>query len=159
MISIKINLKVLISCIAIPLLVGVLAGFISKDSIETFTTLNKPVLSPPGWLFPIVWTILYILMGLASYIVVTSVASENSTNNAITFYAIQLGFNFFWTIWFFNFKLYFFSFAWLIILWVFILLTIIKFYKISKYAAYLMYPYLLWVTFAGFLNFSITLLN
>lgn len=124
-----------------------------------FDELNKPYLSPPGWLFPIVWTILYILMGLASYIIITSSSDGNKTKTALKIYGLQLLFNFFWPTLFFNLNLYFFSFLWLIILWLLILITIVLFYKISKTAAYLMVPYLLWVTFASHLNFSVALLN
>ncbi len=155
----KIKWKKLILSIAIPLAVGGLSGLISSDGIAMFSYINKPKISPPGWLFPIVWTILYIIMGLASYIVAMSNANELSTKNALKVYVLQLVFNFFWSILFFNFNLFFFSFLWLIILWLLIFITTILFYSISMPAAYLMVPYLLWVTFAGYLNFSIALLN
>ena len=155
----KIKWKGLILSIAIPLIVGGLAGLISRGGMMTFDKLNKPYLSPPGWLFPIIWTILYILMGLASYIIITSGSNGNKTKTALKTYGIQLLFNFFWPIFFFNLNLYFFSFLWLVILWILILITTILFYKISKLAAYLILPYLLWVTFASYLNISIALLN
>lgn len=146
-------------CIAVPLLVGGLAGLISKNSMREFALLNKPPLSPPGWLFPVVWTILYILMGIASYLILTSGAPQASIGKALKLYGLQLLFNFFWTIWFFNLQLYFFAFLWLIVLWLLIFATIVFFSRISKPAAYLMIPYLLWVTFAGYLNLGIALLN
>lgn len=155
----KINLKALIICVAIPLIVGGISGFISRDSMNTFQQLNKPPLAPPGWLFPIVWTILFVLMGIASYLVLSSGQNKKAIAQALTIYAIQLAVNFFWSIFFFNFQWYLFSFLWLVILWILILETIILFYRISKPAAYLMVPYLLWVTFAGYLNFAIYLLN
>lgn len=155
----KIKLKQLIICIVIPLAVGGLAGFISRGSMGDFEMLNKPPLSPPGWLFPIVWTVLYILMGIASYLVLTSGAPQKSIRAALTVYGIQLAINFLWTILFFNLELYLFSFVWLVLLWVSILVTIILFAQLSKSAAKLMIPYLLWVTFAGYLNLSIYLLN
>lgn len=151
--------KTLLICIAIPLLVGGLAGFISKDSMSAFAALNQPPLSPPGWLFPVVWTILYVLMGIASYLILTSGASQKSIDKAMRLYGLQLLFNFFWTFWFFNLQLYFFAFIWLIVLWILILATIAAFSHISKLAAFLMIPYLLWVTFAGYLNLGIALLN
>ena len=154
----KIKWKTLFFSIALPIFIGILASLISRESMAMFDMIIKPKLSPPGWLFPVVWTILYILMGISSYLVFTSLSYEN-INSAIKFYGIQLIFNFFWTIWFFNFQLYWFSFFWLLILWGGILITIFKFYKISKPAAYLMLPYLIWVTFAGYLNFSIAILN
>ena len=152
----KIEWKKLILCLVIPLAIGGIAALLTKNSMGLFTTINKPALSPPGWLFPIVWTILYVLMGLASYLVLQS-EKENTT--ALRMYDIQLVFNFFWPILFFNLELYLLAFFWLVILWLFILLTTILFYQISRPAGYLMIPYLLWVTFAGYLNLSIALLN
>lgn len=152
----KIEWKKLLICIAIPLVVGGISAFLTRGNMQTFSTLNKPALSPPGWLFPIVWTILYILMGIASYLVLIS---KKTSTKALTLYSIQLVFNFFWSIIFFNFSLYLFAFVWLILLWILILKTTILFYQIEKAAGYLMIPYLLWVTFAGYLNWGIYLLN
>lgn len=155
----RINIKQLVIYIAIPLLVGGLASLLTQGSMETFGRLNQPPLSPPGILFPIVWTILYTLMGIASYLIVSSDASKEEIQNALFVYALQLGVNFFWSIFFFNLEWYLFSFFWLILLWVFIVYTIVVFYRISKPAAYLLIPYLLWVTFAGYLNLGIAILN
>ena len=124
--------------------------------MTTFETIQKSVLSPPGWLFPIVWTVLYILMGIASYLVLTTESSQHVT---LFIYKIQLFFNFIWPIIFFNLRLYLLAFIWLIILWLLILITAILFYKTNKLAGYLMLPYLIWVTFAGYLNLSIYLLK
>lgn len=151
--------KQFLICIAIPLLVGGLSALITRGGMDTFETINKPLLSPPGWLFPVVWTILFILMGIASYLVLVSGKPQMEINRALVIYGIQLIFNFFWSIFFFNFSLYLFSFIWLVLLWLFILTTTVLFYRISKPAGYLMIPYLLWVTFAGYLNFQIYLLN
>ena len=155
----KKNYKLLILCIVIPLAVGSLAGLLTSESMDTFSALNKPALSPPGWLFPVVWTILYVLMGFSSYLVITSGAGKNKIRDALILYGLQLLFNFFWSIWFFNLGWYLFAFVWLLILWVLIFNTIASFYEISKPAAYLLIPYLLWVTFAGYLNFAIYLMN
>lgn len=155
----KIKWKTLLICVAIPLLVGGLAGFISRDSMGAFEALKQPPLSPPGWGFPVVWTILYILMGIASYIVLTPGAPQEDIDKAMSLYKWQLLFNFFWSIWFFNLQLYFFSFLWLIVLWLLILAAMILFSRISKTAAYFMLPYLLWVSFAAYLNLGIVLLN
>ncbi len=153
------KIKTLILCIAIPLLVGGLSGFLTRDSMEMFSQLNKPPLSPPGIVFPIVWTILYTLMGLASYLIVTSDSPNEQIREALFVYAIQLGINFFWSIFFFNNGWYLFSFFWLVLLWIFIFRTIQLFLPISRTAGYLMLPYLIWVTFAGYLNLGIWLLN
>ena len=152
----KIQWKNLITCLAIPLAVGSLSSLLTRNSMETFQAITKPDLAPPGWLFPVVWTILYILMGIASYLVLTS---GKPNDKALATYGIQLVFNFFWSIIFFNLELYLFAFIWLVLLWLLILKTTLLFYQISKPAGYLMIPYLLWVAFAGYLNFSIYLLN
>ena len=153
------KIKTLLICIAIPLLVGGLSGFLTRDSMEMFSTINKPPLSPPGILFPIVWTILYTLMGISSYLILTSNSLAGPIKEALFVYALQLGINFFWSIFFFNNEWYLFSFFWLVLLWIFILRTILLFLPISKPAGYLMIPYLLWVTFAGYLNLGIWWLN
>ena len=144
---------------AIPLLVGIIAGLLTRDSMETFSSLNKPPLPPPGILFPIVWTILYTLMGIASFLVYTSGKEKEEINSALTIYFLQLAVNFFWSIFFFNLEWYIFSFFWLVLLWVLIFYTIRLFYPISNTAAYLLIPYLFWVTFAGYLNLGIAALN
>lgn len=144
---------------AIPLLVGIVAGLLTRGSMETFSRLNQPPLSPPGILFPIVWTILYTLMGIASYLVYSSGKEQEEINSALLIYFLQLAVNFFWSIFFFNLEWYTFSFFWLVLLWVLIFYTIRLFYPISNTAAYLLIPYLLWVTFAGYLNLGIAALN
>lgn len=149
----------LVKCIAIPLVVGALSAFLSCGGMRIFATTNKPPLSPPGWLFPVVWTILYVLMGIASYLVYTSNAEEEQVTKALTVYGYQLVVNFLWSIFFFDFGWYLFSFFWLILLWILIFLTIRLFGSISKTAAYLLIPYLVWVTFAGYLNLGIWWLN
>ncbi len=155
----KFNWKTLAFFVAVPLLTGGLASLISRESMDMFELLNKPPLSPPGWLFPLVWTILYTLMGVASYLVFTSGQDSNEIKLTLKVYALQLIFNFFWTILFFNFELYFFAFFWLLALLVLIILMTALFYKVSKPAAYLMLPYILWVTFAAYLNLGVALLN
>ena len=155
----KINKKLLIICLVIPLAVGGIAALLTGGGMDAFETLGKPPLSPPGWLFPVVWTILYILMGIASYIVLGSGADRGNVSRAVLVYGVQLAFNFFWPIFFFGLSAYLFAFVWLVALWLLILATIILFRRISEAAAYLMIPYILWVTFAGYLNLGIYLLN
>lgn len=155
----KINVKTLLICIAIPLAVGLLASLLTRNGIESSKLTQKPPLSPPDWLFPIVWTILYTLMGIASYLVIQANNSIHDATSALQPYGIQLALNFLWTIVFFNLKWYFVAFLVIIALWIFIYLTIQAFYKESKYAAYAMIPYLIWVTFAAYLNLGIWLLN
>ena len=146
-------------CVAIPLIVGGVSAVITNDSMEAFGLLNQPPLSPPGWLFPVVWTVLFTFMGIASYLYLTAMPPMSQAPKGLLLYGFQLLFNFFWSVWFFNFGLYGFAFVWLLVLWVLILATIIQFGKVSKPAAYLLIPYLVWVTFAGYLNLGIALLN
>lgn len=151
------NLKALVISILIPLSVGALSAFLTKNSMSTYEKLIQPPLSPPGWLFPIVWTILFILMGISSYMIYIS--DSPYKKSALRIYAIQLAVNFFWTIIFFNMERYLFAFIWLLLLLVLIFFMIISFSRINKTAAYLQIPYLLWVAFAGYLNLGIYLLN
>lgn len=152
----NIQVKQLLICILIPLFVGIGSGILTRNSRAMYLMLNKPKLSPPAIVFPIVWTILYILMGIASYFIVVS---NGNNSYALLFYGVQLFFNFMWPILFFNYHLYFISFMWLVILWGLVLITLILFYNINPVAGYLLIPYLLWITFAGYLNLSIFLLN
>ncbi len=151
----------IIIAIAIPLIIGGISAFLTKDNMSTFKTINKPPLSPPAWLFPIAWTILYILMGYASYLIYENKSILNMENRdiSIKLYIAQLIFNFFWSIIFFNMKSYVFAFIWLIVLWILILVLIKTSNKINKLTTYLLVPYLLWVTFAGYLNLGIAILN
>ena len=152
----KIQWKKLILCLVLPLAVGGLSAFLTQDSMKMFETIQKPPLSPPGWLFPIVWTILYLFMGIASYLVLTS---SKSNQTALTLYGIQLVFNFIWPLIFFNRQQYLFAFIWLLLLVALIVKMIIEFYRKDKIAAYLQIPYLLWSIFASYLNIGVYLLN
>ena len=149
----------LLLCLGIPLAVGGLSALLSGDGMRMFTELNQPPLSPPGWLFPIVWTILYLAMGLASYLVRTSDAPVVQIRKATAVYGLQLAVNFLWSIIFFSAGLYLAAFVWHVLLWILIIITVIRFYRIQERAGDLLVPYLLWVTFAGYLNFGIYLLN
>jgi len=152
----NIHWKNLITAVAIPLAVGGLSAWITKDGMKAFETVNQPPLTPPMWLFPVVWSILFVLMGIASYLVVMQ---KGEDTKALTLYAVQLIFNFFWSIWFFNLGWYLFAFLWLVALWILIIATTVAFYRISKPAAWLMLPYLVWVAFAGYLNLGVWWLN
>ncbi len=151
----KIYWKKLILSLAIPLATGGLSALLTKDSMSSFDSMAKPPLSPPSWVFPVVWTILFIMMGLAFYLVLIS---KKPSSQALSIYFSQLFFNFFWSIIFFNLKLYLFSFLWLVALWILILVNIFLFYKINKVAGYLLIPYLLWASFALYLNLAIYLM-
>lgn len=155
----KIKWRELFVCILLPLITGGLSALASVNQTADFESVIKPPLSPPAILFPIVWSLLYFLMGVSSYIILTSEKNERKKQIALTVYGVQLFFNFFWSIIFFNFKNYLFAFIWLIILWCLVLACIILFRKISRFSAYLLFPYLAWVSFAGYLNLGIYLLN
>ena len=149
----------LIKAIAVPLLVGILSSLLTMNSMQVFASVNKPPLSPPAILFPIVWTILYTLMGISSYLVMTSDGDKEDIQKAIRIYGFQLVMNFLWPTFFFNFQWYLFSFIWLLFLWFLVLIMILRFSTISKVAAWLNIPYLIWLTFAAYLNLGIFLLN
>ena len=155
----KINWKTLLICVAIPLGVGAISALLTMDSMRIFGELNQPPLSPPAWLFPIVWMALYIAMGVASYFVLESGAEQREVRGALTLYGVQLVFNFFWSIIFFNLEWYGIAFLWLLCLLVLIIATTRAFFKIDKRAGWLMIPYIVWVAFAGYLNLGIALLN
>lgn len=147
--------------IAVALGVGALSAWLAKNGMDIYNkSVIKPMLSPPMVLFPIVWSILFILMGISSAIVfVKRGEDKEATASALKVYAFQLIVNFFWSIIFFNMQSYLFAFIWLVILWLLIILMIFKFRKISSLAAYLQIPYLLWVTFAGYLTLMVYILN
>lgn len=161
----KLNVFKLVIAILIPLLVGGLSAFITKNAMMMFDTIKKPPLSPSGIIFPIAWSILYVLMGIASYLIYNlDIKKLNDAQvvlrkNTLIIYAIQLVFNFFWSIIFFKFSMYKFAFVWLVILWVLVFVFIKNAFKLNKVSAYLMVPYLLWMTFAGYLNIMIAVLN
>lgn len=145
--------------VAIPLAVGGLSAFLTRDGMDAFQRLNQPPLSPPEWLFPVVWTILYALMGVAAYLVYTSRASQSEKQGALFLYGAQLVVNFFWSIFFFNLEWFLFSFLWLLLLWVLVLFLFVRFRGISDAAGWMILPYLIWLTFAAYLNFGVYLLN
>ncbi|MBE6820178.1 MAG: tryptophan-rich sensory protein [Ruminococcaceae bacterium] len=153
------KIKPYVISVALALGVGGLSALLTAGNMDLYSEIVKPPLAPPPWLFPVVWTILYILMGISSAMVFTSDAPKRDINNALTVYGINLFLNFFWSIIFFNMRAYLFAFIWLIALWVTIIVMIIKFIKIKPVAGYLQIPYLLWVTFAGYLTLAIYILN
>ena len=154
----KINWKKLLICLAIPLAVGGLAALLS-GGMNDYGAMAKPPLSPPGWVFPVVWSILYLLMGYASYRVLETPVSMEESKKALILYGLQLLANFIWPLLFFGGGWFLLAFFWLILLWVLIYLTIRVFSKIDEIAGNLLIPYILWVTFAAYLNFGIYLLN
>ena len=159
-IFLKKNVKIYAVAILIPLAVGALSAFFTMGNMSIYTEINTPPLSPPGFLFPIVWTVLYILMGISSAVVYINRAVDiESAKSGLLYYAASLGVNFFWSIIFFNFRLFLFAASWLLLLLYLILQTVYFYKKVSPVAAYLQIPYILWVSFAGYLTIAIYLLN
>ena len=154
----KRNTKHLLIALAIPLAAGGL-GTLLSGGMDTYSTLRQPPLSPPGWIFPIVWSILYLMMGYASYRIWTAQTEPEQARRVLLFYAIQLFLNFLWPIFFFGFGWYWAAFILLLALWVFVYFTMHLFGLIDDTSENLLLPYLLWVTFAGYLNLGVALLN
>ena len=143
--------------VAISLGTGAFSAFLTKESMSVYSVINRPPLSPPSWLFPVVWTVLFVLMGIAAALVWCSNGRE--IDSSLIFYGFQLAFNFCWSLIFFNFRAFFIAFLWLIVLLVLIGITSVKFYKINRTSSLLMLPYFAWVCFAGYLNYAIWQLN
>lgn len=155
----RVNIRALFISILIPLLVGFLSSYLVGDTYEAFENLIKPSFAPPASIFGPVWTVLYILMGIASYRIWMHGTNRKDVSSALVYYGLQLIFNFLWTIIFFGLGLRGFAYAEIMVLLFLIIITTIKFYRIDKLAGYLLVPYLLWVSFASILNLSIWLLN
>lgn len=146
--------------IAIPLAIGGLAAFLTRDSMDIYDKINQPFLAPPGWLFPVVWTVLYILMGIGSAMIYDNRdAPSDDKKRALRLYGINLVVNFFWSIIFFNLGSFLGAFLWLMLLIFIIAKMVSAFYKIKPAAAYLQTPYVIWCCFAAYLNASIWLMN
>ena len=154
----KVNYKMLILFIGLALLAGGI-GALLGGKMDDFETLNKPPFSPPAILFPIVWTILYILMGISSYLICSNKTDQKFKNKASFVYILQLIVNSLWSLFFFRLNMLLFALIWLLFLIVLVIIMIVKFYNIKPLAAYLQIPYILWLLFAAVLNFSIYLLN
>ena len=155
----KINFKTLAVSILIPLAIGGLSALFTMGSMKDFEALTQPPLSPVSWLFPVVWTVLFIMMGIASYIAVETSSGADDKERAFKVYFLQLGFNFLWSIIFFTFGAYEIAFVWLAALLALIIITAVRFYSLNRAAGLLMLPYIAWVIFAGYLNIAIYLLN
>ena len=146
--------------IAVPLLVGLLSALITRGNMDIYSELKAPPLAPPGWLFPIVWTLLYILMGVSSAMVlINNERDKAAAEQGIKLYIISLFLNFGWSIVFFNNSAYFIALLWLLVLLYSIVRYVLCYRRVSLASAWLQLPYILWVTFAGYLNAAIWLLN
>lgn len=155
----KINWKVLLLSLLISVGSGQVSGLLTNSSMEIYINdVVKPPLSPPpGAVFPIVWSVLFVLMGISAYMVYMTISPYR--RRALTLYIAQLIFNFFWMIIFFNARNYVFAFIWLAVLWLMVFFMIRSMRLVKPAAGNLQIPYLVWLTFAGYLNFAIILLN
>ena len=139
--------------------VGALSGWLSRDGMKAYeSVIVQPPLSPPAWLFPIVWTILYALMGIgAARVYAAPISPERS--KGMNLFVVQLIVNFFWSLIFFNAQAFGFALIWLLLLWTLVLWMIVEFSKVDKLAALIQIPYLLWLSFAAYLNWGVWNLN
>lgn len=149
--------KYIILNIAISLGIGGLSAFFTMNSMDIFQNINRPKLAPPGYIFPIVWTILYVLMGISSYLIHRS--NHKNKETALIIYYFQLLINFSWPIFFFNYQNFLLALAILFILNILVIILIKVTYSINHLASYLLIPYLIWILFALYLNFWIFIHN
>lgn len=145
--------NLLLVSLLISLGTGVIAGFLTFGSMAQYQEMYHPLFSPPGWVFPVVWLFLYTLMGIASY----RIYLKNPKAEVLKLYLIQLAVNFFWPVFFFNLGWQLFAAVWLLVLWYLVFVMIKEFARIDEGAARLMIPYLVWLTFAAYLNIVIAL--
>lgn len=153
------NWKTLLLCLVIPLAASGIGALLAGGFSGSYEAMYKPLLSPPGWVFPVVWTLLYLLMGYASYLVYTSEASMPRKRRALTVYGVQLVINLLWPLFFFRLGWYTFAFIWLLLLIAAVLLCRMLFRYIEKRAGDLLLPYLIWLFFAAYLNLGVAILN
>ena len=155
----KRNWKVYGIWIAIVEAVGVLSGLLSRQGMQMYSaTVIQPPLSPPMWLFPVVWGILYALMGVSAARIWLKPESA-LRRKGLNLFVAQLIVNFFWSLIFFNLQTFGFAFIWLLLLWVLVAWMILVFYRVDPLAAWLQVPYLIWLTFAAYLNFAVWMMN
>ena len=151
-------------CILVPLGGGFIISMFTRDTMEKFGSFNQPPLAPPAWLFPVAWTILYILKGVASYLIYAKCrdgkkAEKSLAKAGLIVYGIQLALNVIWTPLFFTGGLYWVAFAVLALMWIAEIVLLVLSFKTSRAAFWCLLPYLLWTTFAGYLNIGIAVLN
>lgn len=156
----EVNWKVLAAFVLVCLSAGFIGSFFTVDNIPTwYANLRKPDLAPPNWVFAPVWTTLYVLMGVSAYLVWQKGAGKKEKKTALTFFGVQLILNVLWSVMFFGLRNPFYGLVEIVVLWIAIATTIIGFDRVSRSAAFLMMPYLLWVSFAGYLTYEIWRLN
>lgn len=155
----KIKITELLIFIVSAELIGAFSGIIAGNTFSFYNELIRPPFSPPGWIFPIVWGILYALMGISAYMVYSSDVTQREKQNAMTVYSVQLAVNFIWSIVFFRFELIAPSAAVILLLLILVFCMVAVFFRICRVSAYLNLPYLLWTAFAAYLNIGVWVLN
>ncbi len=153
----RIKWKTMLLSLLISLGTGGLSALLTAQAMRQYGSIRRPPLAPPASVFPIVWTILFILMAVSAYLVYESGCAGK--NDALTIYGVQLALNFFWPLIFFNCRAYFYALILLILLWIAVLTMIILFWRCRRAAALLQIPYIVWLTFAAYLNYCIWVLN
>ncbi len=153
------NILKSIGIVILPLIVGGISGFITRNNFYIYDVLIKPPFALPNYLFSVVWGILYLLMGVALLLYIRSDKTQNKLNDGIFYFALQLFLNFCWPIVFFNFKAYLLAFILLVVLFIFVAITVSYFFNTRKSSGILLIPYLLFLIYAGYLNFGIWFLN
>ncbi|WP_167954744.1 TspO/MBR family protein [Anaerosporobacter faecicola] len=153
----KIRWKPLLISLAIPQIVGAVTGLVTSNSREIYQNLNKPDLAVPGYVFPIIWPILFLFMGIASYLIYCSDSKERE--KALRLYGINLLLVFVWSVVFFTFQAYAAAFLVIVAFWGVVFTMITMFTQISKVAGWILLPYFIWITYAGYLNLQVVLLN
>ncbi len=154
----------IILCILAPLGGGFISSLFTMNAMEKFGDFNQPFLAPPAWLFPVAWTILYVLMGVSSYLIWFKgqngkKVEKKTAKTALIIYGVQLALNFAWTPVFFNLSQYWIALAILAVMWILIIILMVKIRKLSMPVMWCLLPYILWTTFAAYLNISIAILN
>lgn len=161
--TMHVRLPALAAFIAIPLVTGTISSLLTMDAMTRFGDLNQPLLSPPAWLFPVAWTVLYVLMGVASYLIFTHVPQTDEERRlrlvALVLYALQLAVNFAWSPVFFGLQAYWVALAMLALMWAHILALVVIAFRLNTLTGACLVPYLAWSTFAGYLNAGVALLN
>lgn len=153
------NIKKLVLQIALPLLVGLVSAFLSGNQKEVYESLTLPAYAPPPWLFGVVWSVLYVLMGISAYLVQKTDFYGAGKRKALLVYYLQLGVNFFWSIFFFRFQWYAFSFWWLVLLLALVVTVSVMFYDRSRAAGWLMLPCVAWLSYAAYLSYMVWMLS
>lgn len=155
----KRNIGLLILIILLIEGAGFLSGFLGMSNMGSYQNIIKPSFAPPGWIFPIVWAVLYFLMAISLYRIILKGKQNNNITKALILFFIQLFLNLIWTTIFFRFNLYGLAFIEILLMLIFILLTTFEFFRHDKIASFLMIPYIAWTSFASVLNFVIWMLN